>query len=128
MRLDDWIEGYGRAWEERDPKAAAELFSPDATYRSNIYEEPHKGRKGIESYWRSVTDSQTEVLVRMGRPFVDGSRVTVEFWTTMRVNGDPVTLAGCLLLDFDDLGLCEALREYWHFQPGLEDPPAHWGT
>jgi hypothetical protein len=64
----------------------------------------------------------------MGRPFVDGSRVAVEFWTTMRVEGEEVTLPGCLLLDFDDHGLCSHLREYWHYQPGLSEPPTGWGT
>ena len=38
----------------------------------------------------------------MGHPFVDGSRVAVEFWTNMKVDGDEVTLPGCLLLEFAD--------------------------
>jgi hypothetical protein len=126
--LDQWIEGYKKAWEQRDPAAASGLFSPSATYRSNIFEEAHQGRQGVEAYWQSVTSSQSEVRVRMGHPFVDGSRVAVEFWTTMRVDGDEVTLPGCLLLDFDDIGLCRQLREYWHFKPGLEEPPTGWGT
>lgn len=125
--LGEWIEGYKLAWEQKDPVAASEFFSPGATYRSNIFEEAHQGRKGVEAYWQSVTNSQSEVRVRMGQPFVDDSRVAVEFWTTMRVDGDEVTLAGCLLLDFDDTGLCRQLREYWHFQPGLDEPPADWG-
>lgn len=125
--LNEWIEGYRRAWEERDADAAAALFAPDATYRSNIFEEPHKGRDGVRAYWQSVTSSQSEVRVAMGRPCVDGSRVTVEFWTNMRVEGAEVTLPGCLLLDFDEEGLCRRLREYWHFAPGTAEPPAGWG-
>jgi Rrf2 family protein len=57
------------------------------------------------------------------RPFVEGSRVAVEFWTTMRVDGDPVTLPGCLMLDFDDEWACRRLREYRHFMPGRLEPP-----
>lgn len=127
MTLDEWIEGYRSAWEDRDAEAAAELFSVDASYRSNIFDEPHLGRDGVRAYWESVTASQGEVRVRMGRPFVEGSRVAVEFWTTMRVDGDPVTLPGCLLLDFDDAGSCRRLREYWHFVPGRLEPPDGWG-
>jgi len=126
--LDQWIEGYKNAWERRDAVAAAELFSPSSTYRSNIFEEAHEGRQGVEDYWKSVTATQRDVRVRMGRPFVDGRRVAVEFWTTMKVNGDDVTLPGCLLLDFDEDGLCSRLREYWHYQPGLFEPPTGWGT
>jgi hypothetical protein len=63
----------------------------------------------------------------MGRPFVDGTRVTVEFWTTMKVDGEAVTLPGCLLLDFTDEWQCRRLREYWHFVPGQHQPPDEWG-
>ena len=127
MRLDEWIEGYRRAWEERDAEAAANLFTEDATYRSNIFEEPHRGRAGVKSYWESVTSSQSDVAVRMGTPFSDGTRVAVEFWTSMRVDGEESTLPGCLLLDFDESGLCRRLREYWNFAPGSPDPPPEWG-
>lgn len=126
--LDLWIEGYRLAWEQRNPAMAAMLFTNDATYRSNIFEEPHQGREGIEAYWRSATSAQDDVQVRMGHPFADGSRVAVEFWTTMRVEGEETTLPGCLLLDFDDDGLCHSLREYWHFVPGRHEPPDGWGT
>lgn len=126
--VDDWIEAYRRAWEERDAEAAAALFASDATYRSNIFEEPHQGRDGVRAYWESVTSTQSEVRVRMGRPFVDADRVAVEFWTNMKVDGDDVTLPGCLLLDFDAEGQCRRLREYWHFEPGTAEPPSEWGT
>lgn len=126
--LAEWIENYRVAWESRDPDAAAALFTPEATYRSNIVEEPHQGQDGVRAYWTSVTTAQDEVRVRMGRPYVDGSRVTVEFWTTMTVDGEAVTLAGCLLLDFTDTWQCWRLREYWHYLPGQHhQPPGEWG-
>jgi limonene-1,2-epoxide hydrolase len=125
--VDEWVEAYRSAWEERDAEAAAVLFTEDATYRSNIVEDAYEGRAGVAEYWRTVTQSQSDVEVRMGRPFVDGTRVAVEFWTTMAVDGAPTTLPGCLLLDFDAEGLCRRLREYWHFLPGSHEPPPEWG-
>lgn len=125
--VQEWVDGYGRAWIEKDADAVAELFTKDATYRANIFEEPHHGSEGIADYWRSVTAGQSNVRVLMGRPFESGDRVAVEFWTNMTVGGDEVTLPGCLLLDFDSDGLCRRLREYWHFQPGNFDPPDEWG-
>jgi predicted SnoaL-like aldol condensation-catalyzing enzyme len=127
MDVNEWAETYRRAWEQRDSAAAAALFTPDATYRSNIFEDPHEGHDGIAGYWSNVTAAQTDTKVRMGRPFLDGDRVAVEFWTNMKVDGADVTLPGCLLLDFTDDGLCRRLREYWHFQPGSFDPPPEWG-
>lgn len=126
--LADWVEGYRIAWETADAEKVGALFTPDATYRSNIFEEAHQGRDGVEAYWREVTSVQSDVAVRMGAPFVDGSRVAVEFWTNMKVNGDEVTLPGCLLLHFDSNWQCTALHEYWHFQPGTFEPPAEFGS
>ncbi len=127
MTVDEWVEAYRVAWETRDPRAAAALFSEESSYRSNIFEEPHVGRDGVAAYWSSVTEAQSNVTVRMGRPFTDGFRVAVEFWTNMNVADDPVTLPGCLLLEFDDDGLCRRLREYWHYVEGRFEPPSGWG-
>jgi predicted SnoaL-like aldol condensation-catalyzing enzyme len=121
-----WAEAYRVAWETADSDAAASLFTEGASYRSNIYEVPHRGRSGVIDYWDGVTSGQSDVTVRMGEPVVDGERVDVEFWTTMAVEDDPVTLAGCLLLRFDD-GLCADLREYWNLTEGRHQPPPEWG-
>lgn len=128
MDVRSWLEAYGRAWEEKDVEAAAALFDEGATHRSHIFQDPYEGREGVRRYWEEATRTQEDVRVLMGRPFADGDRVAAEFWTTMRVEGAETTLAGCLLLDFGDDGLCSALREYWHFEPGTLDPPPGWGT
>lgn len=128
MTVQEWVDAYRQAWEQRDPSAAAALFTDDATYRSLIFEEPHVGRSGVAEYWQSVTGEQRDVSVVMGRPFVDGDRVTVEFWTTMTAGGDPMTLAGCLLLDFASDGRCRRLREYWNITDDIVEPPTEWGS
>ena len=123
-----WVDGYARAWVEMDAEAAAALFSEDANYRSFIFDEPHVGRAGVRDYWSEVTSTQSDVQVRMGRPIVEGRRAAVEFWTNMQNEGSEVTLVGCLLLTFDDDGLCQGLDEYYEFAPGRMDPPESWGA
>ena len=127
MTVEEWAQAYGRAWEERDAEAAAALFTEDAEYRAHPFMEPNRGRDGVRAYWTEVTATQANVGVRLGRPFVDGDRATVEFWTTMENGGAEVTLTGCLLLRFDGSGLCSHLREYWFFQEGTEQPHPGWG-
>lgn len=127
--VEQWAEAYRVAWESADSDAAAALFAEDGTYRNDIYQHPpNTGRSGVIEYWSGVTSVQSDVTVRMGAPFLDGDRAVVEFWTTMKINGDPVTIGGALLLDFDDQGLCTALREYFNFAEGYEEPPPGWGT
>ena len=130
MTVQEWIEGYGRSWEERDPDAAAALFTEGSVYRDHPLGEPHHGRQGVHSYWSGVTATQEDVRVRFGTPIVsaDDRRAAVEFWVTMLGGGAEVTLAGILYLRFDGDGLCEELREAWHFAEGRSEPPAGWGT
>jgi ketosteroid isomerase-like protein len=126
MKLSDWIERYGRAWEQADEKSIVTLFTEDALYRSSPFREPHVGHDQIRTYWRRATGRQHGARVRMGRPLVDGDRVTVEWWTTMIEHGQEVTFPGCLLLRLGPDGRCRELREYWHLAPGRHEPFAGW--
>jgi hypothetical protein len=123
-----WLARYGRAWETADEDEVADLFTAGAVYRSHVFRRPHVGRDAIRAYWRGAAGGQRDVTVRFGRPLVEGRRVAVEWWATF-VDADEgeLTLPGCLLLRFDGDGRCEELREYWHAEPGLHEPPAGWG-
>jgi uncharacterized protein (TIGR02246 family) len=129
MDVEQWAERYAQAWEDADAEAAAALFTDDATYRSDPFHEPHRGRDAIRRYWREVTATQWNVEVVIGRTIVAGNRAVVEWWTQMDNDGTPATLPGALLLDFAENGLCEALREYWNLEIGRRmSPPDGWGT
>jgi len=128
MELADWIEGYRRAWEEKDSDLVVTLFTEDASYRSSPFLEPNLGHEGIRAYWGRVTSSQSRVEVRMGEPVSAGNVVAVEWWATMDVADEgAVTLPGCLLLQLAPDGRCFDLREYWNVQEGRVSPHAGWG-
>jgi uncharacterized protein (TIGR02246 family) len=128
VRVHEWAEQYRRAWEEADDEAAGALFTEDATYKSDPFAEPHRGREAIRAYWREVTATQSNVSVAIGRTVVEGNRAVVEWWTQMDAAGEPLTLPGALLLDFADDGRCQALREYYNYKPGDRmPPPSDWG-
>jgi uncharacterized protein (TIGR02246 family) len=129
MDVDEWARRYARAWEDADADAVGALFSEEATYQSQPFREPHRGREAIRRYWRDVTASQANVEVSIGRTLTVGNRALVEWWTQMESDGAPVTLPGALLLDFDSEGLCSALREYWNLEVGRRvPPPPKWGS
>ena len=65
--------------------------------------------------------------VRYGTPVNSGNRTGVEWWVTLTNDGAPITLAGEFMLTFDEAGLCQSLREYWHFVEGTQSPPPGWG-
>lgn len=127
MNVQEWVEAYGRAWQEQDADAVVALFTEDAEYRSSPFREPGIGSAGIRDYWTRVTSTQEDADVRMGTPIVAGDRVVVEWWATMRDEGEEITLPGCLLLRFAPDGRCATLREYWHVEPGRHEPHPGWG-
>ena len=123
----DWLGRYRRAWIERDPAAAGQLFTEDATYREQPFQPPFVGREAIRNYWANVTASQTSVELRYGKSIRDGRRLAVEWWANLQTNDGPLTLAGEFLLLFADTGECRELREYWVLTQGSVEPPPGWG-
>jgi hypothetical protein len=122
-----WLETYRRAWEEADNHAVLGMFTEAATYRAHPLRPAHAGHDGIAAYWARATADQQDIRVRVGDPIVDGDRVAAEFWATMRSDGGPVTVAGCLLLAHAPDGGCRSLRECWHETGALLAPPPDWG-
>ena len=116
--LDGWLGAYKRAWVERDPAAAAELFAADATYHETPFDEPSRGRKGIFEYWSGAT--------RMQRDF----RFTYEILAATENGGvahwrasfvrlpanSRVVLDGIFVVELDADGRCTEFREWWHVQ------------
>jgi ketosteroid isomerase-like protein len=122
-----WAVEYGRAWQEADVDGFVALFADDAVYRSSPFREPFVGSAAIRAYVERATGSQSERDVRIGEPVVEGDRAAVEWWATMRDDGEEITLPGTLILRFGDDGRCTELREYWHVEPGRRAPHEGWG-
>ena len=124
----EWLGAYRDAWLQRDADAAAALFTDDATYAEQPYQEAFAGPAGVRDYWARVTATQSNIEMRYGTPISVGNRTAVEWWTTLVNDGVPITLAGAFILTFDGSGLCRSLREYWHFIEGMNEPKPGWGT
>ena len=128
MNYDEWLERYRQAWIERDADLAATLFTEDAIYREQPFQEPFIGRDAIRQYWYTVTRSQSAIELTYGAPVFTGHRAAVEWWANLLNDGNPITLAGEFLLTFDDNGQCRELREYWILTEGRVTPPDGWGA
>jgi uncharacterized protein (TIGR02246 family) len=127
-QVQGWIDQYQQAWRTKDADAAAGLFTDSGIYRSHPFRPPHVGRAAIRAYWERACATQQDLELRFGTPIVDRTRVAVEWWATGFEPDGPFTLPGCLVLRFDDGGLCEELREYWHLEAERSEPPRDWGA
>src|SRR5262245_7856894 len=128
MAPAEWLSSYRTAWLTRDAAAAAALFTADATYAEQPYQDALAGPAAVRDYWARVTATQSNIEMRYGIPITVGNRTAVEWWTTLVNDGAPVTLAGPFILKFDAYGRCRSLREYWQFSDGTHEPKPGWGS
>ena len=114
--VQGWLEGYGRAWESRDPEAVGKLFADDATYQETPFTQPMRGREAIQQYWSEVVATAQE-QIRFGYEVlavVENSAIAHWCASFMRVQSRAqVRLDGIFLLTFDMEGRCRELREWW---------------
>jgi len=114
-----WIDALGRAWETRDADAAAELFTGDATYQENPFDEPLRGREAIRRYWADLPRQQDDIKVDFEilevTPTTGVARWMASF---VRVpSGKQARLDGVLVASFkEDSYRAHAFREWWHGQ------------
>jgi len=116
--FQQWLEAYGRAWESRDPQAAAELYPGDATYQVTPFLEPLRGPQAILGYWTEV--ARTEENISFGYEILP---VTEQYgiarWHASFVRtppGLPTKLDGIFVITLNAGGKCTSLREWWHKQ------------
>ncbi len=84
--FETWLATYGRAWETRDPEAAAGLFTEDVHFSHEILAVTEN--EGISSRWRAN-------FVRVP-------------------SGAAVRLDGICFVTRNADGLCTEFREWWH--------------
>jgi uncharacterized protein (TIGR02246 family) len=115
-RFTDWLDAYKQAWETRDPEAAANLFSEDATYHETPFEDPMRGRQGIRDYWSDVTRYQEgiEFSYEVLAITETGGIVHWRSGFTRLTTNSAVELDGIFLVKLDADGKCTEFREWWH--------------
>jgi uncharacterized protein (TIGR02246 family) len=111
-----WLTAYGKAWENRDPEAAAELFSQDAIYYETPFEQPMKGREAIIAYWSQVPRTQDQIRFSYEILAIQGD-FGIAHWTAgfIRLPSQSlVKIDGILTTELDRDGRCRIFREWWH--------------
>jgi len=138
MNIEQFMQGYQRAWEERDDALFFALFAPDASYHNTPFAE-QRGHAQLAAYWQRVK-LQDEVRLRYEvlASTADGgiahwhvtyqvrSEELFRIWAAStgtnlisRKEGDPLprmVLDGVLRARFAG-GLCSECRLWWHSMP-----------
>ncbi len=114
--FESWLDAYKRAWEARDPEAAADLFTEDATYHETPFDEPSRGHEGIYEYWSDVPRTQRNVRFSYEiLATTEGGGVAHWRANFVRLPANaPVVLDGIFLVKLNADGRCAEFREWWH--------------
>jgi hypothetical protein len=114
-----WLQDYVKAWEFYDPEAIGVLFSQDATYRYNPYDEPVRGRDAIVANWLEYRDAPNTYSAEYQPVAVEGN-TAVANGRTLYYEADGKTLLrqfdNIFVLRFDEQGRCMEFCE-WFMQP-----------
>jgi ketosteroid isomerase-like protein len=110
------MEDYRRAWERQDADLLLTLFTEDATYHENPFNEPLAGHEAIRKYWqRVVMTNQKDIRFRWRPVYSNGGEHTIEWEAeyTRIESSQRVELRGMMFLTFSGNRIAR-LREYWH--------------
>jgi len=110
------MEDYRRAWERQDANLLLTLFTEDATYLENPFNEPLAGHHAIRDYWqRVVMTNQKDIRFRWRPVYSSGNDHSIE-WEAEFTRLQPaqrVELRGMMFLAVSGERIAR-LREYWH--------------
>lgn len=138
MNIEQFMQGYKTAWEQRDDALFCALFTPDASYHNTPFAE-QRGHAALAAYWQRVKlqdDVQLRYEVLASAPgsgiahwhvtYQVRSEELFKIWAAStgtnliaRKEGDPLprmVLDGVLQARFDAT-LCTECRLWWHSMP-----------
>ena len=138
MNIEQFLEGYKTAWEQRDEKKFISLFSPDGQYHNTPFA-VHRGSPELAQYWQRVKlqeDVQVtyEILASTAdsgiahwhTTYQVASEELFQIWAkstgtnlVTRKPGEPLPrmiLDGILTAKFAQ-GLCTEAHIWWHSMP-----------
>ena len=113
-----WLQKYGRAWEARDAKAAAELYAEDGTYQVTPFVEPMRGRAAILEYWTNVAKIEEDIRFEYEILAVTPDQGIARWRASFVIVPQRLQtkLDGIFVIALDGQGKCTQLREWWHKQ------------
>jgi len=111
-----WMDKYGRAWEARDAKAAAELYAENGTYQVTPFVEPMRGLAAIFEYWTHVAQTEENIQFEYEILALTPEHGIAQWSASFVIVPQQLKtkLDGIFVIVLDERGKCLRLREWWH--------------
>jgi hypothetical protein len=114
--LTEWLDAYGKAWEDRDAEAAARLFTEDAVYQWGPFGRRLRGRVMIREAWAEAVEDQANVEFGYEVLTATARGGLARWWCAGDIGERAVRARdeGIFRLAFDETGLCSSLEEWFN--------------
>ncbi|MFI7601039.1 nuclear transport factor 2 family protein [Actinoplanes sp. NPDC049681] len=113
-----WVQKYRVAWESNDPADVADLFAEDATYFTEPWADPWRGREAIVAGWLEHRDAPGTTTFEWHPLIVTDDLAIIEA-TTHYTTAPPRTYSNMWVLRLDQSGQARQFTEWY-----MKHPPA----
>jgi hypothetical protein len=114
--FEDWLDGLGKAWVNKDPVAASNLCSKNVIYYEDPFLPPLTNRDQVKNMWSEVPNSQKNIKYSYEIISIIQNMCITE-WSasfTRIPSNTPAKLKGIYLVKLDSDGLCEEFHQWWN--------------
>lgn len=109
-----WLTELGKAWENRDPHAAAALFAEDVEYYESPFSEVCANWDEVLKLWLVVPDNQEDVEFEHEVVMVSGE-LGLAHWNVSRTKipgNEREHIDGVFLVSLNDALLCTFFKQW----------------
>lgn len=112
--FETWLNKLGRAWTERDPYAAAELFAKNVAYYESVFDKPCNSWNDVLNLWLVVPKNQKHVTFDFEIINVSDD-IGVANWKVTRTilpSNIKQKIDGIFLVSLNEEGFCTLFKQW----------------
>jgi hypothetical protein len=114
-QVNEWMDGYWRAWESNDADDIGGLFTAEAPYYTEPYSAPWRGRQAIVDGWIGRKDEPGDAEFSWQPLTITDDVAIVQGQTVYR--DPPRTYSNLWVIRLDSTGRCTEFTEWWMQHP-----------
>jgi len=117
--FERWLDALGKAWINRDPRAAANLCAKSVLYFETPFGNPLKSRAEVEKVWDEIPNSHKNIEFTY-EVLTISENLCIAHWTasfTRILSGKRETWDGIYSVKLNENGLCSEFHQWWVIKP-----------
>jgi len=113
-QFTEWFNKLGKAWIERDPHEAANLFSKDVKYYESVFDSPCENWNRVFELWKVVPTNQKNVTFDF-EVIAIKDNLAVANWKVTRIllsTNQKQIIDGIFVIKLNNEGRCNYFKQW----------------